>query len=117
MPYCNAIVRPDLILGNDLALMLRPFPGDDPLSLKCRGFSVFSTVQAREIGRKYPGAVFHEDSEIIIWLFAQREEHNLLYQSRISGRCQISNKVQKLLMLFFGNSSYLRIDQIATVNR
>jgi hypothetical protein len=36
---------------------------------------------------------------------------------RISELCQISNKVQKLLMNFFGDWSYLRIDQFETDSR
>jgi hypothetical protein len=35
-----------------------------------------------ELTQKYPACIFSEDSETIHWLFAQREEHNLLYQSR-----------------------------------
>jgi hypothetical protein len=36
-----------------------------------------------ELTEKHPGAVFPEDSETILWPFAQREEYNLLYQSRL----------------------------------
>jgi hypothetical protein len=32
---------------------------------------------------KHLGGAFPEDSEANIWLFAQREECNLLYQSRL----------------------------------
>jgi hypothetical protein len=33
---------------------------------------------------KHPGRVFLEDFEKILSLFAQREEHDLLYQSRLN---------------------------------
>jgi hypothetical protein len=35
-----------------------------------------------ELTEKHPGGAFPEDSETIFQLFRQREQHNLLYQSR-----------------------------------
>jgi hypothetical protein len=37
----------------------------------------------QELTGKDPGGVFPEDSETILSLFAQREEYNLPYQSRL----------------------------------
>jgi hypothetical protein len=36
-----------------------------------------------EIAESHPGAVFLDDSETFLWRFTQREEHNLVYQSRL----------------------------------
>jgi hypothetical protein len=43
---------PDLILANDLALMLRPFPGDDPIPSNEEVPGVLSNVPVRGNCRK-----------------------------------------------------------------
>jgi hypothetical protein len=37
-----------------------------------------------ELIKKHPDGDFSEDSETMLWLCGQREEHNLLYQSRFN---------------------------------